>query len=115
MPKFTINDRIEITDIPRDSLNQLPGIRQKLVQLRNSSRLSKSKAAKFRETLQFLVDSLSEPAEEPDNVTYHYISSSNPISIISNEVIETQVETKKPVKKTTGSRKATAKVDKAKV
>jgi hypothetical protein len=96
---FTIKDRIEITDLPRDSMNQLPGIRQKLVQLRNSARLSTSRAAKYRETLQFLLDSLSEPADGSED----------------NGAPTAPVQAKKPAQKATGSRKATAKVDKAKV
>lgn len=99
MPKFTINDRIEITDMPRDSMNQLPGIRQRLVQLRNSARLSKSKAAKYRETLEFLLDSLSEPID----------------GLEDKGAPTAPVQSKKPAQKTTGSRKATAKVDKAEV
>jgi len=96
---FTIKDRIEITDMPRDSMNQLPGIRRGLVQLRNSARLSKSKAAKYRETLQFLLDSLSEPADEPED----------------KGAPTAPVQSKKPAQRPTGSRKATAKVDKAQV
>jgi hypothetical protein len=99
MPQFTIKDRIEITDMPRDSMNQLPGIRQKLVQLRNSARLSKSMAAKYRETLQFLLDSLSEPSDGPED----------------KGAPTAPVQAKKPAQKTTGPRKATARVDKAKV
>jgi len=96
---FTIKDRIEITDMPRDSMNQLPGIRQKLVQLRNSARLSKSKTEKYRETLQFLLDSLSELSDGPED----------------KGAPTAPVQAKKPTQKAAGSRKATAKVDKAQV
>lgn len=94
---FNIKQRIEVADLPRDTLNQLPGIRVKLVQLRNSARLSPSKAQKLKDTLQFLLDSLSEPADETQDV---------PATVAP-------VSAEKPVQKTKGTRRATAKVDKA--
>jgi hypothetical protein len=96
---MNITDRIELADLPRDPLNQLQGIRQKLLQVRNSARLSTGRAAKLRETLAFLLESLSEPVAE-----------------LEVEVAPTPpVLVEKPVQKVTGGRKATAKIDKATV
>ncbi len=96
---FNIKQRIEVSDLPRDTMNQLPGIRVKLVQLRNSARLSPSKAQKLKDTLQFLLDSLSEPADEEEQVP----------------ATTAPVPAEKPVQKAKGARRATSKVDKAKV
>jgi hypothetical protein len=96
---MNIKDRIELADLPKDPLNQLHGIRQKLLQVRNSARLSNSKADRLRETLVFLLESLSEP-----------------VAVLEAKVAPTPpVPAKKPVQKATGSRKATAKINKASV
>lgn len=110
--EFDITKRVEITDVPRDAMNQIPGIRQKLVQLRNSARLSPSKAAKLKETLQFFVDSLHDPAsveEEDAGAPVEPVSSPDTVPTPT-----APAQAKKPVQKPKGTRRATAKVDKAK-
>jgi len=96
-----INDRLELADVPRDPLNQLSSIRGDLVKIRNSARLSESKREKLRETLQFVLDTLSGSEE-------------NAAPVAPQE--PTAKPSSKPSSKSTSTaRRATAKVDKAAV
>ena len=55
--------RIELADLPRDPLNQLSSVRSNLVKVRNSARLSDSKAALLKKTLEYVLQSLSDAPE----------------------------------------------------
>ena len=90
---------LELKDLPQDKLNQLSSVRSSLVKVRNSARLSPSKAALLRRTLEYVLQSLSEHVEHAVPVP-----ATKPLPVAKEAA---------PVAHT--KRRATAKVDKASV